>query len=110
MFYIVEVDHTKILMQVGAILNPDTIFSVSTKIVDGVEKYFVKDKHNIQLIIPSECNVIFPSTEEEQKAFKTLYEEMGKDRDEYRSRAWKAEEELKKCSELRNLKEEELDA
>ena len=76
MYYVIEVGYQKALIHTDEALNPDEVIAVP------------------------QYKIVFPGTEEEQKIFKALRAEVEKDRDEYRSRAWRAEEELKKAKQV----------
>ena len=100
MFYVIEVGYQKVLIRTDVMLNPNNIFAVESVTVSGVEKYTLENKTDITVIAVPRSKIVFPNTEEEQKTFKALHDEVEKDRDEYRSRAWRAEEELKKAKQV----------
>ena len=100
MFYVIEVGYQKVLIRTDVMLNPNNIFAVESTTVSGVRKYIVENKTDITVIAVPRSKIVFPNTEEEQKTFKALHDEIEKDRDECRTRAWRAERELKKAMEL----------
>lgn len=100
MFYVIEVGWQKVLIHTDVMLDPNNIFAVESETVGGARKYIVENKTDITVIAVPQYKIVFPGTEEEQKVFKVLCAEVEKDRDEYRSRAWKAEEELKKAKQI----------
>lgn len=100
MFYVIEVGYQKVLIRTDVMLNPNNIFAVESVTVSGVKKCTLENKTDITVIAVPRSKIVFPNTEEEQKTFKALHDEVEKDRDEYRSRAWRAEEELKKAKQV----------
>ena len=94
MLYVIESNYTKILLDTGVNISPDTVFNVSTKLVDGTEKYFVEELQNVKLYLVSYRNIIYPNSDKENLSYKELYKDMENDRNSYRTRAWKAEKEL----------------
>jgi hypothetical protein len=102
MLYIIDNNYSvhKILISTTSPIHPSSVFSVDSKTINGVKKYVVDPEADITLILPPQEKVVFPGTEEEQKTFRVLSAEIEKDRDEYRSRAWRAEEELKKAKQV----------
>ena len=104
MFYVIGigVGYQKVLIHTDVMLDPNNIFAVESETVGGVRKYFVENKTDITVIAVPRSKIVFPNTEEEQKTFKALHDEVEKDRDAYRSRAWRAEEELKKAKQVIN--------
>ena len=109
MFYVIEVGYQKVLIHTDVMLDPNNIFAVESETVGGVRKYIAENKTDITVIAVPQYKIVFPGTEEEQKIFKALRAEVEKDRDEYRTRAWRAEGELKKAMELiDDLKREEV--
>ena len=100
MLYIIDNNYHKILISTTSPIHPSSVFSVDSKTINGVKKYVVDPEADITLILPPQEKVVFPGTEEEQKTFKVLHTEIEKDRDKYRTRAWRAEGELKKAMEL----------
>lgn len=100
MFYVIEVGYQKVLIRTDVMLNPNNIFAVESVTVSGVKKYTLENKTDITVIAVPRSKIVFPNTEEEQKTFKALHDEVEKDRDEYRSRAWRAEGELKKAKQV----------
>jgi hypothetical protein len=105
MYYMIEVGYQKVLLETDRLV-PDSVFAVSLKTVDGVAMYVTESTPDVSVHLIPGRKIIFPGTKEEQDCFRNLYAEIEKDRDEYRSRAWKAEDEIKK---LRKEKESKDD-
>jgi len=107
MYYVIEVGYQKALIHTDEALNPDEVIAVDSKIIDGIEKYIVSEKPDVNVFAVPARKLVFPNTPREQETYKILYADVEKDRDEYRTRAWKAEEQLKEArKKLDDLKEE----
>ena len=107
MYYMIEVGYQKVLLGTNQALDPNSIIAVSSKIVDGVEMYTVENKPDVNIHLLPERKIIFPGTKEERDCFRNLYNEMEQSRDEYRSRAWKAEEEVRNLQKEKELNDVE---
>lgn len=95
MFYVIEVGYQRVLIDSPFVIDPENVFPVSTRSIDGIMKFIVEESPDVNVYAVPKRKVVFPGTHEEQETFRKLYDEMERDRDEYRSRAWKAEEKLK---------------
>jgi hypothetical protein len=107
MYYVIEAGYQKALIRVGEVLNPDEVTAVDSRIIDGIERYVVSEKPDVTVFAVPTRKIVFPNTSKEQETYKILHAEMEKDRDEYRTRAWKAEKQLEEMrKKLDDLKEE----
>jgi len=107
MYYVIEVGYQKALIRVDEALNPDEVIAVNSRTIDGIESYIVSEKPDVTVFAVPTRKIVFPNTSREQETYKILHAEVEKDRDEYRTRAWKAEKQLEEMrKKLDDLKEE----
>ncbi len=99
MLVLIEVSYVKIVLDVPGVILPDSVLCVQEKLVGNIPKLFVATESIPKVSLVRESDLVYPDTDSANIEYKTLYEAKEKESDRYFTRAYAAEEKLRKLQE-----------